>query len=315
MKAGEPAGPGLVNWALISCLGLLWGASFMGVTLALDGFGPLSVAAYRIALAAVVLLAVTRVMGIALPMPATAEGRAVLPFAIGMGLFSNAFPFFLLSWGQQHVASGFAGITMSAIPLLVLPLAHLFVPGEQLTARKGLGFAIGFVGVVILIGPGAFRSAGGDLEGLARLACLAAAACYAIGAILTRRCPPVHPIAFGAVALSVATALLLPVALWREGLATAPGTVPLLAILYLGLGPTALATLILVRVIRSAGPSFLSLTNYKVPVWSVIFGAVFLGERLPPQFLAALAVILAGLAITQLRMWKRGFRAPAPGGR
>ena len=58
--------------------------------------------------------------------------------------------------------------------------------------------------------------------------------------------------------------------------------------LYLGVFPTALATVMLVFVVQSAGPSFMSLVNYQVPVWAVVLGLVVLGEELPPQFLGAL---------------------------
>ena len=62
----------------------------------------------------------------------------------------------------------------------------------------------------------------------------------------------------------------------------------------------AFATLILVHVVRSAGPTFLTQTNYQVPVWSVLFGTLLLSEPLPPQFLAALGLILAGLAVSRM---------------
>ncbi|MCW1934470.1 EamA family transporter [Pararhodobacter zhoushanensis] len=81
-----------------------------------------------------------------------------------------------------------------------------------------------------------------------------------------------------------------------------------LALVYLGLMPTALATLIMVHVIRSAGPTFLTQTNYQVPVWSVLFGVLILSEPLPPQFLAALGLILTGLAVSRVS-WRRR-RAP-----
>ena len=76
----------------------------------------------------------------------------------------------------------------------------------------------------------------------------------------------------------------------------------MLGVLYLGILPTALATVMLVHVIQTAGPSFLSLVNYQVPVWAVIIGWVVLGESLPTQFLAALGLILAGLATSQIRL-------------
>ncbi|EEW25474.1 DMT family transporter [Rhodobacter ferrooxidans] len=290
--------PGLANWLRVIALSVIWGGSFMGVKLALAGFGPLSIAAIRIALAAIALFLIARSMGLALP-----RSRRVWAHAIGMGFFSNALPFALLSWGQLHVASGFAGITMAAVPLFTLLLAHRLIPGEQMTVWKLLGLGFGIAGVVVLIGPRALASSGADVENLARLACVASTLCYAIGAIITRRCPPVPLVAFSTAALIAASVMMLPLAWAIEGTPDLAAATPsaLLALLYLGLGPTALATLLLVKVITTAGPTFLTLSNYQVPLWSVLFGTIFLHEKLPPSFFAALGLILAGLALSNIR--------------
>ncbi len=289
------------SWFLLVLLGLIWGGAFLGVSLALTGFPPLTLAAIRIALAAALLVGLAFLFGPGLPETRTPRGRRVWLHCLGMALFTNAIPFSLLAWGQQHVTSGFAGITMAVVPLLVLPLAHAFVPGEALTRRKLGGFALGFTGTVLLIGPGALLSDPGA-EPLARLACIAASACYATGSIVTRRAPQGPFLSFAAGGLLIAAALILPVALFVDGL---PGPVPtraLLGAVYLGIFPTALATILLVHVIQTAGPSFLSLVNYQVPVWAVLIGMVALGESLPPQFLGALALILAGLAVAEARL-------------
>jgi drug/metabolite transporter (DMT)-like permease len=295
--------PSPLAWLFLVVLGLIWGGSFLGVEMALTGYGPLSIAAGRITIAAVILTGIAYATGDRLPDAGTPRGRRIWLHCVGMGLFSNALPFALLSWGQRHVTSGFAGITMAVVPLLVLPLAHLLVPGERMTSRKAVGFAVGFLGVVLLIGPGA---AAGDGTGLARLACIAASGCYAVGAIVTRLAPPGPYLAFGAGGLLVATVAILPLALGLEGWPLEPPRAAVLGLLYLGIFPTALATVMLVYVVQSAGPSFMSLVNYQVPVWAVILGLVVLGEDLPPQFLGALALILAGLAVSQFRR-----RAPA----
>jgi drug/metabolite transporter (DMT)-like permease len=289
------------SWFLLVLLGVIWGGAFLGVSLALTGFPPLTLAAIRIALAAALLVGLAFLLGPGLPETRTPRGRRIWLHCLGMAVFTNAIPFSLLAWGQQHVTSGFAGITMAVVPLLVLPLAHAFVPGEALTRRKLAGFALGFTGTVLLIGPGALLS-GPGAEPLARLACIAASACYATGAIVTRRAPQGPFLSFAAGGLLLAAALILPVALVVDGL---PGPVPtraLLGAVYLGVFPTALATILLVHVIQTAGPSFLSLVNYQVPVWAVLIGMVALGESLPPQFLGALALILTGLAVAEARL-------------
>lgn len=296
--------PGVFNWLLLLLLGLLWGASFLGISYALHGFGPLTIAAIRITIAAVIITVIGQIIGHGLPDSKTAAGRKTWRHAAGMGLFSNVIPFSLLSWGQLHVSSGYAGITMAVVPLLVLPLSHFFIPGERLTKVKTFGFAIGFIGVVILIGPAQIlQSGGGDIENIARLACVLASCCYAIGAIITRLSPATPLLAFSSAALIIAALVLVPVALLVEGV---PANIPADAwfgVLYLGIFPTALATIILVYVINSAGPPFLSLVNYQVPVWAVVIGMVVLSEALPGQFIWALGLILAGLAVSQAHLW------------
>lgn len=288
-----------ITWLALFGLSLIWGGSFLGIELALDGFQPLTIAALRITLGAVLILAVTFVAGAGLPDARTARGRKTWVHALGMGVLSNALPFALLSWGQQQVTSGFAGITMACVPLLVLPLAHFLVPGDRLTRPKALGFGLGFVGVAILIGPASAFS--GDPALLARLACIAAAACYALGSIVTRRAPQGPLLAFSAAALLCAAVISAPLALAVEGWPTAPPLGAVLGLAYLGLLPTALATLLLVYVIKAAGPSFLSLVNYQVPIWATILGAAILSEPVPPQFIAALALILCGMLIARPR--------------
>ncbi|KGM86552.1 Permease of the drug/metabolite transporter (DMT) superfamily [Roseovarius mucosus DSM 17069] len=298
-----------LNWLRIGALGVIWGASFMFVSVALTGVGPFFLAAVRIVLGAGFLLCLLRVKGRRLPPLGGVEGRKIWQFALVMALFSNFFPFILLSWAQQSVASGFAGVCMAAVPLLILPLAHFLVPGERMHLRRLVGFVLGTTGVVVLIGPGAFTSTGKDLESLARLACLGAAGGYAIGSIATRLSPEVDRLALSALVLTLAAGMILPLALLVEGWPSALNTKSLLALLYLGILPTGVAQVLLVQVNREAGPSFFSLVNYMVPVWSVILGALVLSEALPPSLLAAMTLILVGVGMSQWGALRRVFGA------
>jgi drug/metabolite transporter (DMT)-like permease len=292
---------GSLNWIKLLALGLIWGASFMFISVALRDLGPLTIVAWRVGLGALVLLAILRMRRIGLPSLSNRNGRLVWASAVAMGFFSSALPFAMLSWGQKYVASGFAGVCMAVVPLFVLPLAHFLVPGERLTLRRGISFLIGFVGVVVLIGFDALRLVGSDYESLARIACLGASLCYATGAIITRLCPKTDMLSLSAAALLSATVIITPFALTLEGIPAMPSALSWVAILYLGLFPTALAQVLLVQVIRDAGPSFMSLVNYQVPVWSVLFGVVLLNELLPPQLYLSLVLILGGLLLSRKR--------------
>ncbi|MEM8774364.1 MAG: DMT family transporter [Pseudomonadota bacterium] len=300
-----------INWLKLLLLGAIWGASFMFVTVALTGVGPLTVVAARLSLGALFLVVLTFALGAGLPR-VTGEGAGKLWFFIlAMGSLSNAVPFFLLTWSQQIVASGFAGVCMAVVPLLILPLSHIFVPGESMTLRRLIGFCVGSVGVIVLIGPGALASTGEDFELLARIACVGAAACYAIGSIFTRLCPEVNRVALAAAVLVVAAVIFTPYALWVEGMPAELSGPSLWALLYLGLLPTGVAQILLVQVIRDAGPVFLSLVNYQVPIWSVVLGAAVLSETLPPSLLLGLAMILSGVVLSQLGALRRLFGGAA----
>lgn len=296
-----PDNPGLKNWLLLVTLGVIWGASFMGSKFALVDYPPLWVAAFRIGIGAAALTVLTYCLGRRLPDWNKENGKRIWFHALGMAVFTNALPFTLLSWGQVYVTSSFAGITMAVVPLLVLPLAHFLLPKEKMGLRKVMGFAIGFSGTALLVGLDTFQITENGWESVARIACVAAACCYAIGSIITRLCPTTSAMGFASAGLILAAAIILPIALIVE---SAPGTASMPAMLglaFLGLFTTALATIILVTVINSAGPSFLSLVNYQVPIWAVVFGIVLLGESLPAQFLYALGLIIAGMAISQTK--------------
>ena len=282
------------NWFSILILGLIWGGTFMVVSIALEGYGPLTVACARTSLGAASLLILMRILG--RPMP---EGRAVWGYLAVIGVMNTALPFALLSWGQQYVPSAFAGISMAALPLFVLPLAHVF-SDEKLSARKATGVVVGFCGALVLIGPSALQI-GQGIEPLAQLACLAATLSYAVSSVLTRRCPPIDSITLAALALVVGSTCLIPAMLIFEGVPEWTGDRSSYAIIFLGLVPTAFAALLRVQTIRTAGAVFMTLVNYQVPVWAMIFGAFVLSEALPLRFFAALALILSGLAISQWR--------------
>lgn len=296
--------PTRLDWGGVTALGLIWGATFMVVSIALEGYGPVTVATARTTLGAIALLAVMMATGRSMP----GWNRTLWGYIVWIGLLSTALPFVLLSWGQQYVPSAFAGLSMAAIPLMVLPLAHFF-SDEPLNTRKLIGVSLGFSGALVLIGPG-LAQLGQGAEPLAQLACIGAALCYSVASIFTRRCPPVDPVTLAALTLVVGSVVLLPIMLATEGVPGWSGSRSGLAIIVLGLVPTALATLLRVSIIRSAGSVFMTLVNYQVPVWSMVFGAWILSEALPLRFYVALAMILTGLAVSQWRSLEQMLRGP-----
>jgi drug/metabolite transporter (DMT)-like permease len=288
--------PDLQDWTLLLLLVVLWGSAFAVAAVVLRQYTPGQLVVGRLWIGALVLWLL--VLAARRPWP----GRPDRWLWFGaMAVLGNALPFYLISWGQQVVPSGLTGILMAIMPLAVLPLAHLFVPGERMTPRRVAGFLLGFGGIVLLLGPEARRQLGGEGAALLpQLAILAGAVCYAVNLIVARRAPRGDPMTTAAGVLLI-SAPLASVG-WLLGgapLPSAPTLGPTAGLVALGLLSTGLATVIYFRVVSRAGPGFLSLINYLIPVYAVIIGALFLGESLSPRAMVALAVILTGVVVSQ----------------
>jgi drug/metabolite transporter (DMT)-like permease len=298
MTQPTPQIPGTLNWALVNLLGVVWGTSFLSIGISLESFAPLTVAALRTSLAAIALCAAAAVTNQRLGTLAIARAW---PFAAFSGVIGLALPFSLLAWGQQFVPSAVAGVAMGSVPLLLLPLVYVFSPEEGIGPRRIAGIGLGFTGLLLIVGPGALNGPGGLAAALGALACISAAGGYAVASVITRRSPATPPIAFAAATMLAAAVVLVPLALLIDGIPQEISTRSLVAIVYLALLPTAIASFLRVQIITSAGSLFMSVTAYLVPVWSVIFGVTLMGEDLPPQLYIALALILSGIGLSQSR--------------
>ncbi len=296
MITGSPDAPGATNWALLFLLSIVWGAAFMSMALALEGYGPLTVAAGRTAIGAIALLILGWIMGQGL---SQVPGRSGWTATFWIGLLNVALPFSLLTWGLQYAPSAFAGVAMGAAPLFVLPLAALFSPGEYADWRKAIGILVGFAGVAVLILPGADLSTDGPNALMGRIAIVAAPLCYAVCSILTRRAPAMPSITLTGAMLVMASAVLVPIALVAEGLPEVTASRATLALIFVGLLPTGFAFFLRVRIIQSAGMIFMSLVAYIVPVWAVLFGVFLMGEDLHPSLYLAIVLIVGGVAVSQ----------------
>lgn len=286
------------DWILLIGLSFLWGGSFFFVEVALEGLPPLTVVWGRVALGAVFLALAIVATGGRFP-----TGRAVWLALIGMGFLNNVVPFTLFAVAQGQITGAMAAILNATTPLWGLVLAHLLTVEEKTTAPKAIGLALGFGGVVVMMG----GMATGDVY--ASAACLLAAFFYGLAAWWSRRfgrlgVAPLS-IAFGQVTCS--TLLLLPIWVWLDQPLTMP--LPSLrvagAVVGLAALSTALAYLIFFRLLASAGSINLSLVTFLIPVSATLLGVVFLAQTLQPRHLAGFGLIALGLVAIDGRMWRR----------
>ncbi|MDX8051011.1 DMT family transporter [Lentzea sp. BCCO 10_0798] len=277
-------------------LALLWGSSFTFIKVSLEGLTPGQLVLSRLILGAAVLLSIAAIRKVALPRSVQVWGHIA-----AAGLFGNVIPFLLLSYGEKSTGAGIAGVLIGATPLLTLALATAALPTERATSRKAVGLALGFVGVVLLIGP--WHESLGSLSG--RLACFGAAVSYAIGFVYVRKylsplgLAPLSLAASQLVSAAVLQAVVTPFLAWRTPDFTGSVT---LSIVLLGLFSTGLAYVLYFRLIGDVGATTASAVNYVVPVFAVLVSVLFLGEHVTWNLLAGGLVVLVGVAYAENRM-------------
>ncbi len=301
---------GPLEWALLLALSVLWGGSFFFTALAVRELPPLTIVALRVGLAALLLLAVNRLLGVALP-----RDRRVWAAFLGMGLLNNVVPFCLIVWGQTHLASGLAAILNATTPLATVVVAHLLTRDEKMTGNRLAGVIIGFLGVVLMLGPSLLDGLGTNL--LAQLACLAAALSYACAGVFGRRFQRmgVPPVTTATGQVTASTLLLLPVALVvdRPWTLAAPSLTAWGAVLGIAALSTALAYVLYFRILATAGATNLLLVTFLIPVSAILLGAGVLGERLEAFQLIGMALIAAGLAAIDGRLVRWAVGTPVAG--
>ena len=288
----------LKDWGLLAALVALWGTNFMFIKLGVAAVPPATLVAARLVVGAVILVAVVRAMGYTFP----PFGRAWAPYVV-LAVVGNCLPFWFITTGQASIDSALAGILMAVMPLATLLLAHCFVAGERMTRNRVTGFLLGFAGIVVLMGPATLAGLGGSpLQVLAQLSVLAGALCYAVNGVLIRVTLKGDVWVASAAIIAAAAVVSVPVALvvdqpWR----LSPSADAVWVLLWIGIGPTAIATLVHLKLIGSAGPTFMSLINYCIPVVATCVGVALLGEQPGANAYAGLVLILAGIALSQLR--------------
>ncbi len=287
-------------------LAALWGASFLFMRLGAADFGPAPLSFVRVLLAGVVLLPLLAWRG---QMAALRrDWRAILV----VGLTNSALPFMCFSYAALTINAGLSAVFNSTSPLFGALFAWLWLKDRLDTARIA-GLLIGFAGVLWLVWdraglkPGA---AGAADAAPAILACLAATVLYGFSASYTKRyltgVPPMA-VATGS-QLGAALFLAVPaVASWPQAMpdASAWGQAAVLAV-----ACTAVAYLLYFRLIANVGPANAISVTFLIPVFAVVWGGIFLGERIDLAMALGCLVILIGTAlVTGVLRWPR--RAPA----
>lgn len=280
----------LIDFVLLSAI---WGSSFLFMRLAVVDFGPVAAAFVRVGIAMVFLLPIMLARGHG------AQLRRHWKAVFVVGLLNSGLPFLLFAFALLSISTGLSAILNATVPLFGAVVAWGWL-GDRPSSSRGVGLAIGFLGVVLLawdkasLHPGASGIA--PLWGV--LACLGATTCYAFAASTTKKyltgLPPLMTATGSQVGATLALALPAAVA-WPQQW---PGMQAWVAVGVAGVLCTGVAYILYFRLIEHAGPSRALAVTYAVPVFAVLYGGLFLGERLTPWMLGCGAIILFGTALS-----------------
>jgi drug/metabolite transporter (DMT)-like permease len=280
-------------------LGALWGASFLFMRMGANQFGGMALAGMRAigaAICSIPLLASRKTL---------AELRAHWRAVAVIGLANSALPFVLFSYAAQSLPSGLSAIFDAIAPLLVAASGWLWL-GEKLDMPRASGLMIGLTGVVWLIGGTMGFGHGGASVGWAMAACVGANVCYTFGAHYSHRRMQgsVSPLTVAIGSQVAAAVMLLPFTVWLWP-AKMPNTQAWLAMFGLAAACTTLAYLLFYRLMARVGSTRSMAVLYLIPVFGVLWGAMFLGESITLAMAGGCAVILLGVALTtgMLRPW------------
>ncbi|TPV59027.1 DMT family transporter [Aestuariibacter sp. GS-14] len=283
--------------AALLLLGAIWGASFMFMRVAAPEFGIFTLVELRTLLATLVFM----------PFLLGQTARVMLvtywrPMAV-LGLINTGIPFVLFNYASLHLQSGVLAILNATAPMFGALIAMLWL-NDRMTRAGVVGLALGFVGVVLI----SFEKAvGANLSVVPILAVLGATCCYGIGACLLKKAlSGVKPVVIAGGSQAWASLLLFPLLL-LDFPSVMPSGIAWANALALALGGTGIAYLLYFYIIATAGPARAIMVGYLVPLFGIVWGLLFLGERLSVLDFSGGGLILLGISLTS-GVAQRGYR-------
>jgi drug/metabolite transporter (DMT)-like permease len=286
--------------------GIVWGSSFLFIAVALTGMTPAQVAGGRLVFGALALAAVVALRRERLP-----RTFRVWAHLCVLSVSFCVVPFLLFAWAEQHVSSGLASIFNATTPIMTAIMAWAVFRVERLRAGQLAGIALGILGVVVIIAPGALSDVGGST--VAQVALLGATACYGFSLSYMRRFLGDAGLsgiafAFGYIGPAAALMVLLSPVILAEPMRLTPAVIA--SIVALGVLGTGLAYVWNQNTLRAWGPTRASTVTYISPVVGVALGILILGERLTWNEPTGALIVFLGILLVQERV-RLGRRARA----
>lgn len=289
------------DYFLLFILACIWGSSFMLQKVAVAEVPPVTMTAMRQIVATICMALLLLATGLSLRV--RKQDHLML---FSSAVIGTALPFAFISWGLQTLDSGIAAILMGGMPLVTIVIAHYITEDEKLSWGKVIAVLLGILGLVILFWPSLKTGFGSDF--VAQMVVLAAAFCYSVNSLITKKMLHLEaPVMLGYLSLWSAIFLSIGAYLVEVPNWAIPSFEVSFAIIILAIFPSVLAAFLMYELIARQGAGFFGQINLLVPLAGVIWGFLFLGERLPANAILAMLVILSGVAAS--RNWNKKDKA------
>ncbi|MDA8668098.1 DMT family transporter [Alphaproteobacteria bacterium] len=275
----------LKDFFLLIILAAIWGSAFFNIKIVSDTYTPMAIAFGRIFFAALVMVLYCWMKGIKID----AFGEHWKMYA-SIGLVNLILPFFFISFGIVKVQSNMAAILMSTAPIFATILGQLFIQDEKINFLKLLGIIVGFLGIVFLFSDDLLINQSNYLYALI---IILGPFCYTLGGLLSLKLKHVKNETLTSSILVWAVIMLLPVLFIVENpTELRPSWSSTISLFYLGVVATAIAWLMRFYILKNNGLVFQSQVAYIIPIFGLIFGYLFLGEKITYKIIVALIAVL-----------------------
>ena len=270
-------------WVVLTFLGAIWGSAFIFIKVAAPEFGAIGLVQARLTIASLVFIPIL------LRKKYLVLLKSAWKHSLVLAITNNAIPFSLFSYGSFGADSNILAILNATTAFNTMIIALLWL-GEKVTLKQVFGLVLGFIGVIILVNP---ESSSTSI--ISALLCLIGAACYSFSTVFIQKYSEKTDkmvligwsIVFSCFIMIPLTLLNLPPQI--------PSTNALLSAMWLGSISTGLAFFGYVYLIEKIGAVKTSTVAYFLPVFGIIWGAVFLNEVITGGIILGCATILIGV--------------------
>ena len=282
------------NWFLLILLSAIWGGAFTLNKIALDSFTPEVIVAGRLISGSIFLVALIYFL-----YKKFSINLSQINYYLFMSLVGIVIPFIAIITGQKNIDSAMAGILIATMPISTILLSHIFLEDEKMNKQKFIGFIISFLGVFLLIyRDDLFKDNSISETFESQLLVMLGATLYAFAAIYGKKYKITDPLSASTGTILFATFFMTIYLIFIDN--SNPNYFDLmldLNILLLGILCTAIATVIYFQILQTEGASFLSIMNFLIPLWAILFGIIVLSDQFSWNYIFGLLVILFGIKL------------------